>query len=59
MNSIEAARYLKISRGTLMKYVREGVVPAQKLGAQWRFSKRALLAWLESGNVKPNLQKDQ
>jgi len=49
MNSKEAAEFLKITRNTLMKYVKEGVIPAQKLGWQWRFSKAALLKWLERG----------
>lgn len=52
MNSKEAAEFLKISRGTLMKYVQEGLIPAQKLGWQWRFSRQALLKWLESGQAK-------
>lgn len=52
MNSKEAAEFLKISRGTLMKYVQEGLIPAQKLGWQWRFSKEALLEWLKSGQAQ-------
>lgn len=52
MNSKEAADFLKISRGTLMKYVQEGLIPAQKLGWQWRFSREALLKWLENGQAK-------
>lgn len=49
MSTNEAAEFLKINRNTLMKYVHEGVIPAQKLGRQWRFSKQALLKWLENG----------
>lgn len=52
MDTKEAAKFLKVSRTTLMKLVKEGVVPAQKMGGQWRFSRRALLSWLESGQAK-------
>lgn len=54
LNSSEAAKFLKISRGTLMKYVQEGIVPAQKIGWQWRFSRQALLKWLEGGGNTEN-----
>jgi len=52
MNSKEAADFLRISRNTLMKNVREGMIPAQKIGVQWRFSKEALLEWLKSGQAQ-------
>lgn len=52
MNSYEAAKFLRVSRLTLMKYVQEGKIPAQKLGRQWRFSKEALIEWLKSGQAK-------
>lgn len=52
LNSKEAAEFLKINRNTLRKFVQEGIIPAQKLGRQWRFSKQALLKWLESGQAK-------
>lgn len=51
MESMEAAKFLKVSRQTLMKYVQEGKIPAQKLGRQWRFSKEALIEWLKSGQA--------
>lgn len=54
MNSEEAAKFLKVSRPTLMKYIQDGKIPAQKLGWQWRFSKQALLKWLESGQAQKN-----
>lgn len=49
MDTLEAAKFLKVSRQTLMKYVQEGKIPAQKLGRQWRFSKEALVEWLKNG----------
>lgn len=52
MSTQEATEFLKVSRGTLMKCVQDGIIPAQKIGRQWRFSKRALLNWLERGQAQ-------
>jgi excisionase family DNA binding protein len=38
--------YLKISKSTLYKLVREGKVPCQKVGRHWRFHKEAIERWL-------------
>lgn len=43
----ELATYLKISKSSLYKIVREGKIPAQKVGRHWRFRKRAIDLWLE------------
>lgn len=43
----ELARYLKISKSTLYKLVREGKIPSQKVGRHWRFRKTAIDRWLE------------
>ena len=42
----EAAGYLKINSQVLERYLREGIVPARKIGKQWRISKLALDLWL-------------
>lgn len=42
----ELSVYLKISKSTLYKLVREGSVPCQKIGRHWRFHKDAIDAWL-------------
>lgn len=47
----EAAKYLRVSKSTLYKLVREGGVPGQKVGRHWRFSKSAIDQWFQS---KPN-----
>jgi excisionase family DNA binding protein len=39
--------YLKISKSTLYKIVREGKIPSQKIGRHWRFRKGAIDHWLE------------
>ena len=43
----ELAIYLKISKSTLYKLVREGKIPSQKIGRHWRFRKGAIDHWLE------------
>jgi excisionase family DNA binding protein len=43
----ELATYLKISKSSLYKIVREGKIPAQKVGRHWRFRKGAIDLWLE------------
>lgn len=42
----ELSAYLKISKSTLYKLVREGKIPCQKIGRHWRFSKAAIDRWL-------------
>lgn len=42
----EAASYLKVHPQVLEKYLRQGAVPARKVGRQWRISKFALDLWL-------------
>lgn len=51
----ELAVYLKISKSTLYKLVREGRIPSQKVGRHWRFRKRAIDRWLEeTREAEPN-----
>jgi len=44
---VEISDYLKIPRSTIYKLVREGKIPAQKIGRHWRFRKEAIDHWLE------------
>lgn len=42
---LDAARaFLKVSRSTLLRWIRDGRVPARKLGGQWRFARADLQA---------------
>ena len=43
----ELAGYLKLPKSTVYKLVREGKIPAQKLGRQWRFKKTVIDRWPE------------
>ena len=46
LTSEEAAKLLRVARATLLGDCRAGLVPCQRVGRAWRFSRRALLAWL-------------
>ena len=50
LNVEEAAIYLGFSQYTIREKAREGEIPGRKMGKEWRFSRRALLEWLEAGN---------
>lgn len=52
LNFKEAVSFLKVGRNTLLKLAQEGKIPSQRVGNQWRFSRQALLKWLESGQAK-------
>lgn len=47
----ELSTYLKISKSTLYKLVREGKIPSQKIGRHWRFRKEAIDFWLDHPRV--------
>lgn len=49
----EAAAYLKLSVETVKAKAREGQMPAMKIGREWRFSQRQLLAWIEDSSWPP------
>jgi len=56
-NIDELADYLKIPKLTLYKLVREGRIPAQKVGRHWRFHKEAIVRWL--GNRKESVESER
>ena len=47
MTLVEVSKYLRIPTSTIYKLSREGAIPAQKLGKQWRFHKDVLDDWLK------------
>ncbi len=56
---IDLSAYLKISKSTLYKLVREGKIPCQKIGRHWRFHKEAIERWLrnDTGTNKAKREK--
>jgi excisionase family DNA binding protein len=47
----EAARLLGLSRCVAYQYVREGVIPAQRVGRRWLIPRKRLHAWLDGKAV--------
>jgi excisionase family DNA binding protein len=45
----EAAEFLGLSIFTVCKYAKAGIIPAKKVGRDWRFYLPTLIAWLKSG----------
>lgn len=44
----EVADCLRIPRSTVYKLVREGRIPGQKVGRQWRFHRQVVDEWLRN-----------
>ncbi len=46
----EAAELFSVSIKTFIKLLKEEKVPGRKIGREWRFSRKALIDWLSSGD---------
>jgi len=49
----EVSKMLRLSPPTLYKLLKEGKIPAVKIGTQWRFHRKEILEWLEGSRVRP------
>ena len=49
----QAAEFLQLSPETVKAKARAGLMPAMKIGREWRFSRRQLLAWIEDASWPP------
>lgn len=59
MDVREAAAFLGINEEVLRRWAREGRIPAGKLGREWRFSRRLLVAHIELGGSPPGASADR
>jgi len=48
MNAEQAARFLQVDEEVVIELAEVGKLPGRKLGAAWRFSREALVAWLSA-----------
>jgi excisionase family DNA binding protein len=46
LNSEEAGEFLGFSAFTIREYAKKGIIPAKKIGKEWRFYKPDLIDWL-------------
>ena len=42
----EVARYLRLHNSTIYRLARAGIIPAVKIGGQWRFNSQRVDEWL-------------
>ena len=49
----EAANLLQVSTRTLQRMIRNGQLPAFKVGGQWRLREAQLRQWVESREISP------
>lgn len=52
MSLEELARYLEVDTGTVLQWVQSGRLPAQQDGAQWRFDRSRIEAWLAQEKIR-------
>jgi len=58
LNLDEAAAYLGVSTKTFQKVLHEGEMPGRKVGREWKFSRRALEAWIGGGRSRDFLDRE-
>ena len=51
MTVSELSQYLKLDRMTIYKMLREGRVPASRIGHQWRFFREDVDSWIRSNST--------
>ena len=44
----EAAKYLRVSKATLLRLTNKGLILGVRIGRQWRFSKETILSLLSN-----------
>jgi excisionase family DNA binding protein len=50
LNLQQACEFLGVSERTMIKLLREEHIPARKIGREWRFSRKALIEWISTGD---------
>jgi len=53
MNAEQAGQFLQIEAAAVIELAEAGKLPGRKLGALWRFSRAALVAWLSEPEKRP------
>ena len=52
MTTREIAKYLKLHEITVLKYAREGKIPAIRIGKVWRYDKEIIDKWIAGDQKK-------
>ena len=51
MNVGEVAGYLRVTEKTIYRLLRQGKIPAAKVGHQWRFNRTLIDEWLQRSSI--------
>ena len=43
ITTTEAAKYLRVSKTTVLRLAKQGLIGGSKIGRQWRFSRNAIM----------------
>lgn len=54
MTAAQAGQFLQVEERNVIELAEAGKLPGRKLGAAWRFSREALVAWLSTPEAKPS-----
>jgi hypothetical protein len=52
LNAVQAGELLQIEEAAVVELAESGALPGRKLGAVWRFSRAALIAWLSTPETR-------
>ena len=58
MTTNEIAEYLKLHPITIIKYAKEGKIPATRIGRVWRFDKELIDRWIALAHNNSERDKD-
>lgn len=47
----DICKYLNVSDETIYKWIREGFIPAHRVGKRWMFDKDEIDCWVKSGKA--------
>ena len=51
MTADQAAEFIGYAPVTVRKLARERQIPCRKMGKEWRFTRRQLIEWIETGGT--------
>jgi hypothetical protein len=52
LSAEQAGQFLQIDEALVIELAEAGTLPGRKLGAAWRFSRAALVAWLATAQIR-------
>ena len=53
----EVANYLRVTEKTIYRLLRQGKIPATKVGNQWRFDTNSIDEWLQRNSVPMKVKR--